>query len=225
VARIGIITGIAAEAGCIPRNTRECFVRTGIGYDMARKNAEYCIADNTDGLISFGVAGGLSDTLGCGDVVLATLVGSGDRVFETDTRWRDALFEKLNNDLPLSTGDVTHVDDIIADPLGKQALYHKTGAVVCDMESLAVAEVAAENKVPFLIVRAVSDPVDAGVPPWVSKILDDQGRVKKMKITRQILKNPVAVADLWRLGRNANTAFKSLARVSKSAGPGFALPV
>jgi adenosylhomocysteine nucleosidase len=86
--------------------------------------------------------------------------------------------------------------------------WNFTGAVV-DMESFWLGFLAQEAGVPFLAVRAVSDPLSESLPP-LEGLIDAFGRTKKSAMSRYLLAHPIAAGELVRLGFHARRAQKSL---------------
>jgi len=66
--------------------------------------------------------------------------------------------------LPVQAGSFVTAPRILWHSAEKQAMAEITGAIGLDMESAALAEAAAEQHVPFAIVRSVSDLVDESLP-------------------------------------------------------------
>lgn len=66
--------------------------------------------------------------------------------------------------LPVKAGPFVTVPRILWHATEKQAMAKMTGAIGLDMESAALAEAAAGRKVPFAIIRSVSDLVDENLP-------------------------------------------------------------
>ena len=48
----------------------------------------------------------------------------------------------------------------MADRESKQRIYDSFGALACEMEGAAIAQVAQAARVPFLVIRAISDLAD-----------------------------------------------------------------
>ncbi|MGH7259646.1 MAG: hypothetical protein ACREI9_03050 [Nitrospiraceae bacterium] len=66
--------------------------------------------------------------------------------------------------LPVKAGSFVTAPRILWHAAEKRAMAEMTGAIGMDMESAAIAAVAAERTVPFAIVRSVSDLVDENLP-------------------------------------------------------------
>ncbi|NMM94549.1 5'-methylthioadenosine/S-adenosylhomocysteine nucleosidase [Bifidobacterium oedipodis] len=132
-----------------------------------------------DAVIFSGIAGNLNRNLHINDVVL----GGTLRYLDTDMRlvgqWKpgtaDKPIEEFHSDdhllqiadQALSAAGITHIIGIIASgnyfvdtPAKVSQVVHDTGADVVEMEGAAVAQVAARNDVPALVIRALSDNAD-----------------------------------------------------------------
>jgi len=216
------------EAECVdlhPKTEHEICVRSGVGYEKAKKNALSLIGKKVDGLVSFGLAGGLSPSLESGMLVLPSEISGMGHLISVSEKWRQSLLACFHETVSLSAGPMVHADRVMTNAVDKNEMFWKTRSSACDMESFGIGEVAVEYDVPLLIVRAVSDPVDLTIPPWMPGLLDHQGGVKKLELCRQLLAHPRDIATLWHLARASNKAFKCLKNVSRLAGPRFGFPV
>ena len=117
-ARIAKGAGVRAVYG----QKREAYIRKL--HDLARSGAR--------GIISFGVAGGLSPSLKPGDVVVANSVLTAKARFLTDPRWSRSLQNAIQHavyGLPVFAADAT-----VMTVLEKESLWKGTGAAAVDME-------------------------------------------------------------------------------------------
>ena len=62
-------------------------------------------------------------------------------------------------------------------------LYEKSRCLIVDMESHAAAQIAAEAKIPFAVMRVVCDSSNMDVPPVVMAAIDEDGSINGMKAT------------------------------------------
>ena len=128
------------------------------------------LADGADGLISFGIAGGLARGLRPGTLV----VGDGG----DNRRW-----PALSRDGPDRSGmeriraPVFGGRVIVSRAEDKQELYDTTGAVAVDLESAEVARLCAAAGVPFAVIRAIGDPAERDLPPAALVGLKADGQV------------------------------------------------
>ncbi len=95
-------------------------------------------------------------------------------------------------------------------------LYRRTGCLAADMESHVVAQVAHNARLPFNVIRAISDPYDTDLPPAALIPLQEDGRTDFRKIYNSIRTTPKQVPSLVRLGWSSALAFRSLRRAVKS---------
>ena len=112
---------------------------------------------------------------------------------------------------------------MIASPETKQRLHANTGALACDMESHAVAAAAEEAGVPFLVIRAVADPVGQAIPDWVLGNITEAGDPRYGAILAGLLKNPWDLPTLIGLAGDNGKAITALRRVAGHLGPSFGL--
>lgn len=190
----------------------ECFahpvlvVRCGVGKVHAAMTAQYVIDEyKPDALVVTGVAGALAPDLAPGDAVVArdviqhdmdcTALGfargevpfTGERIFTCDpTLVAAALTAQVGHRLRagrILAGDrfVTHAD--------KKCHAYLTGELAGDaveMEGAAVGQVCARNKIPFVVVRTISDRADGAAPVDFAKILP-LAAANAAAVTRRIL--------------------------------------
>lgn len=156
-----------------------CVVRCGVGKVNAAFAAELLIERfQVTHLINTGVAGSLSDKLSIGDVVVSSdcvhhdmdvsslgyvpgqIPGLEVCSFEADVQLRRLALEtakKLAPEKNIMEGRVASGDQFIAGNAANKRIAHDFDAACCEMEGAAIAQVAWLNKVPFVIVRAISD--------------------------------------------------------------------
>lgn len=127
-------------------------------------------------IINTGVGGGLADCLHIGDVVVATSVVEHDMdmsplgyergyVCQIDGIYMDCDpdISKLlcmcvsDSGISYTKGVVASGDQFISSNDKKKWLVDSFNAVVCEMEGAAIGHVCVRNKVPFGVLRAVSD--------------------------------------------------------------------
>ncbi len=157
-------------------------VRSGIG----KVNAAICtqiLADQykVSAVINTGIAGSLRNEVNIGDIVLSTdtvhhdmdATGFGYPVgqipqmeefaFPADEELRKLAEEcckEVNPDIQTFTGRIVSGDQFISDK-GKKDWIVKTFDGFCtEMEGAAIAQAAYLNRIPFLIIRAISDKAD-----------------------------------------------------------------
>lgn len=157
-------------------------VRCGIG----KVNAALCVQILADvfhvtHVINTGVAGSLNAKLDIGDILVSkdalhhdmdvTIFGyqlgevpqMGCREFPADDRLISLAMEscaKVNSDIHCLTGRVVSGDQFISDKSVKEKLISEFHGDCAEMEGASIAHGAYLNKIPFVIIRAISDKAD-----------------------------------------------------------------
>lgn len=157
-------------------------VRSGVG----KVNAAICtqiLADrfSVDAVINTGIAGGIMKGLKIGDIVLSTDAVHHDVhaeafdyapgqipqmdifAFPADERLAD-LAERVNREINPEVrtwrGRILSGDQFISSNEVKHQLRETYQGACAEMEGAAIAQAAYLNRIPFLIVRAISDNAD-----------------------------------------------------------------
>lgn len=227
--RVGVIAALPAEARVLcrdagPHRTAQrgaLQVRvSGMGPARAQAAAAALLEAGCEALLSWGCGGGLDAALHPGAVVIADAVASaGGELLAVDAGWAERAVQRLH---AAQRGILAESTDILFRPADKAALANHRHAVVCDMESAAVARVAAAAGRPFLALRAVADPAGLPLPRCLYDALDPYGRVQAAPFVRQLAMRPWEVTGLLRLGRNFGAALRALRVAAGSLGPELA---
>ena len=157
-------------------------VRCGIG----KVNAAVCtqiLADifNVEYVINTGVAGALYPELNIGDIVVSSDTVEHDMdaspvgnprgeiprmhktYFEADQKLIDAAqraAEHLKGDHKVYVGRVASGDQFVCSIKVKEDIYSTFTAYCAEMEGAAIAHTCFLNKIPFVVIRAISDKAD-----------------------------------------------------------------
>ena len=214
-----VIVGMAFEARIAAAPGLQV-IQTGYRHELA-KTIIRSIRPNCRGLISFGVAGGLAPGLKPGDCVVASAVMSDHGWVQTDQHWSQRVLQRLPKALQ---GTLLGVRDPLLDPAAKRDTHLKTGAIVVDMESHIVANVAAAHRVPLIAIRVVTDPAERVVPRSAIAAMQPNGSIDAMAVVRSLLKMPREVTGLMRTILDVRAARASLRQGRELLGPAFALP-
>jgi len=212
-------TGLKAEARLAEKSQG---VRAVIGGGREERLAALLaqsMEDGFRGLISFGIAGGLRPGLKPGTIVVGTSVlHSSGRVYQSDARWSDRLFEALPN---AESGPVMGSSSIIAGRDEKRAIYLKSGAFAADMESHVVAQLASDRGLPFAVLRVIADPSTLTLPPAAVKGLNPDGSPNIPAVLKSLATEPSQLWDIIRIAGATQRAMKSLFRCHRLLGPGL----
>jgi hopanoid-associated phosphorylase len=171
-------------------------------------------------IISFGVAGGLAPDLRPGDWIVASEVIDAQTSRPTHTVWSRNLLETIPE---VRYGAVVGVPAPVTDPLAKQELHARTGAIAVDMESHIVAEFAAAHGMSFAVARVIVDPAHRRVPDAALIGLRPGGGANLAAILRELLAKPAQVLPLLRIAGDAYAARTALLRLRRLLGPGFGI--
>jgi adenosylhomocysteine nucleosidase len=153
---------------------------SGIGADNAARAARTLVAAGAGALLSFGVAGALDPALSCASAVLPEAVlrraeEPGSRAllrYETCRSWRARLVSALQGQARVASGTLLSSPTPVSLAALKAQLFHDTGALAVDMESAAVAEVAASHGLPFLALRVILDTAADSLPESILRAFD-----------------------------------------------------
>ena len=157
-------------------------VRSGIG----KVNAAMCaqilaLKYKVDAIINTGIAGSLDADINIGDIVLSTdtlehdmdavafgyPVGQIPRMdtlsFTADEKLRllaKEVCEEVNPDISVFEGRIVSGDQFVSNKEKKEWLVNTFAGRCTEMEGAAIGHSAYLNKIPFLIIRAISDKAD-----------------------------------------------------------------
>src|SRR6185295_16902075 len=89
---------------------------------------------------------------------------------------------------------------IACTPAEKRALWHAAAAgarsVVVDLESAAYVAAAAAARVPWLVLRAVTDTADEELPALLERARGGDGGVSRAAVVRSLFAEPTRLAAL-----------------------------
>lgn len=216
--RAAAVTGLAAEAR-LARRIGLAAAAGGGGAARTRQLAERLLADGADGLVSFGICGGLAPDAASGTLLLPHVVlGEGGKRWPVDEAWRAraaALLSAIG--IPFAAGDLLGATEIAAEKIAKWYLYRRSGAVAVDLESHIVAAAARAAGRPFVVLRAIADPAERRLPPAAVSGLDAEGRAAIGRVFLSLLQDPAQLPALLRVASDVRGALKSLQRGAAAA--------
>ena len=163
----------------------------------------------------------MSANLKSGDLVLADeLIDADGAIITIDHEWHRrvrTVLEKAacqSSGFALRCGSLLESKTLVTTSDDKQLLHRQSTAIALDMESVAVAKVAHAQAFPFLVIRAIADPVTMDLPQAVSYALNEQGDVQLGKLLTFLLKHPKELKGLISLGQHFNAAKRTLKLVA-----------
>jgi adenosylhomocysteine nucleosidase len=237
----GVVAALGFEARCLGTRRRRggglsslhdgsLVSISGMGADNATRAARTLVAAGAGALLSWGVAGALDPSLDCGTIVLPSAVlrrcgGPGAFTLlrhETCRTWRERLLGALQGSGRVVSGALISSATPVAQAALKARLLHETGAVAVDMESAAVAEVAAQHGLPFIAVRVILDTAADSLPESVLRALapaGSSGRAHTAPLLWALLRRPSDLSSLLRLAAQYRLARRCLRDCARRAAP------
>jgi len=210
--------GVAARRGAGFATTREGILVavSGIGGAAATVAARLLADAGATSLVSWGLAGGLDPALAAGTICLPSVVIAADGSrFATDHHWRELVAAAIAARRVVVNGSLLTAISSIDDVAGKAAAFHETGAAAVDMESHAIAAVAASRKLPFIAIRVIVDTAHDALPDAVVAA-SSGGEVSTLRLVRELLRSPQTIAPLLRLALRYRAARGALLAVARS---------
>jgi adenosylhomocysteine nucleosidase len=230
---IGIIAAMTQESGAVIRmikrcdrsmlgpfqsrrfrvNDRDCLmVTSGMGIERAAQATGLLLeASHPQLLVSVGVAGAVNADLAIGDVVAAQntcLLDQGKLgpfqplalLSEEARQAVEQVLQQRQAHLFSGTAISTHGTQFI------QAQGQELANPVLEMETVGIAQIAAQYGIPLLSLRAVSDGPRAPIPFDLAAMMDEKFNLRTGKLIRAILGNPKVLPQLVRMGQNTSLA-------------------
>jgi adenosylhomocysteine nucleosidase len=216
--RTAIIAALGSESAALARLPHATLgwsvVQSGPGPERAARCATAAIAAGAQALVSWGLAGALAADVEPGTVILPRrIVMQRGATFPVAAAWHDRL-ATLAAEFTVNFGDLLTVPAALVSPAAKAAAATALAAVAVDMESAAIAGVAARARVPFVAVRVVVDAQRDELPVAAESWIDERGNTRGAAVLGELVR-PGDWRALWRLAqryRKANAVLTSLAR-------------
>jgi len=181
------ITGLEAEAR-IARRAGVHAVTIGGGRERRGAAIERIVAEGATGLVSFGIAGGLDPRLRPGSVLVPeTVYAETGEAYSVDADWRRLMIGRIPDGIG---GALYGAETVVATSREKRALFARTGSVAVDLESAAVARIAAKCGIPFIVLRTVADPAHRSLPRAAINGLTGEGKVAFSAVVGHLTRRP-----------------------------------
>ena len=198
------------KGNCINISDQILVAHTGMGWHNTFQSAKQLLAFGVDQLIGWGTAAGLSPTVAAGDLIIPDAVIISEEKYSTHHEFNNKILKHIAPGLRWHKGLIYGANEVLDSVESKQEIFAKTRCIGADMESGALAQAAIENKVPFTIIRAVSDPVYQSIPKSVEIGLEEDGGFNTKKFIKAISSRPQDWLPMVKLARNFKKARKTL---------------
>lgn len=174
---------------------------TGLEKALAQLRTPPCLG------ILAGYSGGLSPEAQTGTVWVAETI-----VCEKGSLTPPMIFQP-DPDNPVHSGRVLYSEIPLCTQKAKAGAKDRFKADTVDMESWILAMRMGSLKVPFAVVRAVSDGPEDGIPQEVCQWTGSNGKIILTRVILDLLRNPVLILKLPRLASGAKLAGKTLGKL------------
>ena len=164
---------VTVKTGQIGKN-KVVVAKCGVGKVNAARVTQILIDKlNVNCIINVGSAGALNPLLNIGDIVIGEKLVQHDfditafghekgyitdtgRFFKSDEKLIKR-YKKDNNEYKIIVGIIASGDIFCNQVAMKEKIRSKFGADCVEMEGAAIAQVATLNKIPFIVIRSISD--------------------------------------------------------------------
>ena len=183
------------------------FVVTGMGGENAQRVANIVMAQPYTICIASGFAGALKPELSIGSILTADAVQQIGKAKTMQSSCR--LVRAASMDGAFRSKMFLTSDSVIRSAEEKAQLAPFGDAV--DMESFAILSAAHEHQISAVAIRVISDTSARDMPVFLDTLVDDEGRVSIGGVVRKLVRHPIQLPALIRLGRDSRTAAEALA--------------
>ncbi len=210
--RIAIVVGLKAEGRIadvgheltIVGGGSAAQVEAGLTRAMHRAKSQ---GRPLQGVLSFGIAGGLAAHLRPGDIVLPHAVHAGADAYPCHKGW----VRNLERQLPQAhSGALLGADEPVGTTDAKRRLHRTHDALAVDMESHGAARFAFRQGLPFAALRAIADPQHRALPPaaMVGMKLDGSADIKA--VLAALARSPAQLRGLIHTAFDARAGMAAL---------------
>ncbi len=212
----GVIAPLAIEAHTARplRRAGWRLAHSGVGGKQARTAALSLLAEGAERLLVWGTAGALVPELRPGTLIVPPSVcDAAGTHYSTDSTWRKAIQARVPATISYREILLVSVTAPVANAADKRALAQRFGAAAVDMEAAAVAAVAAEQDIPFAVLRAIADPLELALPRIVLDARCD--RLLPLELLLRLILHPHDLPALRALAHSFGAARSSLSSMAQ----------
>ena len=202
---LGIITGLKREKEFF-ENKENIFITSGYS-----KNSIYAtkklLRKKIDLIINFGYAGSLDKSVRTGDIIIPRrVVNASGNIYKVNTKYFNFFRKKIRKetftqDLYTSTNIENDLNSTVLKIKKKKKIFS-----FVDMEAIHVCKVAAENNVPFIVIKVIFDDLDFKIPKFITSCIDENGEIKFLKLFVSFMLNPKRIGEAIFLNRKYKSA-------------------
>ncbi|MCS7090256.1 MAG: hypothetical protein RMN51_08125 [Verrucomicrobiota bacterium] len=176
---------------------------TGVGPEPARRALETQLElVRPRAVLSCGFAGALDPNLSVGTVLFAT----------EDCNWRDRFLQAGARPARFLT-----LPRMVTSASEKSQLWQSSRADAVEMESEPIAALCCGRKIPFAVVRVISDAASESLPVNFARWLGPDGHLNRAAFLRAVMVRPTFWPSVVKLACRARRAARRLAEVLAAA--------
>jgi adenosylhomocysteine nucleosidase len=168
-------------------------VRSGIGRQAMDRAIRYCLDRyHPSFCLHVGYCGGTDPQYHAGDLFIANAIvdsRSGKRISPPRQAVEKAMRICRDRKLRAKEGALVTVDEPVASPHEKAFVGTQHQAQAMDMESAPLAAACTQHSVPYLVVRAILDPLDYTLPD-LCDVVEDTGATNRMALVGRLIRKP-----------------------------------
>lgn len=196
---------------------------TGDGAESASRGAgQLCESVRPAALLGVGVAGALSPDLAVGELLVSSRIRDANG--ETPPPDGELLSRALEVG-GVTAGTLVTVGRPMVTAAEKTAFAGSVNGLhpaAADMESAAWARAAASRRVPYLVVRSISDRAGEDLPEYLARCLGARGGIRRSSVVLHALARPDTIPALLRMRARVRDGAERLAAFLEAflaAGP------
>ena len=217
---IGIIAAMNSEYLILKKSGNRLFngqdfkvVKSGIGTYAARKATIKLVDSGCKVIVGWGFAGGLSQNIRCGQVIIANNFVSNKMKFSLHPPLYEEFKQQIQPTNPIE-GTIFASKKPIFTTKEKQNLAKNFNSIAVDMESDGIISVTKQREIPYFCIRVALDDSDTTLPDWISAFLHKKNLLEKIKLSSTCMFNPSESRKLIKLVRLYRKASKQLSLTS-----------
>jgi nucleoside phosphorylase len=161
-------------------------------------------------VVSIGFGSALSTTLNIGDVVVGVRfqnqvgLGSQYRAVTLPDTVQNMMRQVIRSvpGIRGSLGSIVTVFDPVRTPAEKLDLYSRTKADVVDQSAIAIANIAEDEKIPFVVARSIFDVSDEEIPE-LERYVRENTKLTSTRVITKVALNPTRLFTLHGLTKRA----------------------
>lgn len=204
------------QAAIYRMNATTLVCLSGMGQEASAQAADSLLDAGATHLLNWGCSGALATNIKSGLVIIPpTIIYEGVH-YNCDPLWQLRLMSLLNGHLELDAeGLLFSSTQVLVDGASKKRVHDEVkNAIAVDMECGAMAKIAHDRGIPFVVIRSIADGSEHTIPELITSALSPTGDVHTLKLLGNMLRSPWHLTSLIQLGYRFALAARSLKRVA-----------